>query len=606
MKSIRLSLIVYFLLLLAAAVGTASVLAFSTAANSLRAKQAINRDLLESRTDDRIREVGKQLDDELLSQALYIARITAAHNQFSRVPYIRLFELGQMTAPQAHLTAPIWFFEADERRGPSGFNNPLYWAVRGRLLNEMTFNEDELPRTGDTTDQEFFQINCEWSRPWRSKSLGDTRLPYDRNQFGSLPLFHSTHDEFALTTGLHVRRVQLKVSATRFRFPPPRGPQPGAGRPGGRRPPPTDQPPPPPPRERMENIPWIVIHCASTTNRRDTAIANLRSDLVKDLADLDEQAREELTSLRQRLVWIGVLTFIATTFGCSLLVGLGLSPLRRLTEAVSRVSPKDFRLPLPADARLPMELAPIRQRLQQTLDELRHAFEREKQATADISHELRTPVASILTAAEVALRKPRSAEDYRQTLEDCRDIARQMRQLVERLLALARLDVGSDQVKPSEVDVVELVNDCATLVRPLAGERDLELRVHCPKPVTWTTDPYKLREVLVNLLHNAVQYNKPGGSIDVSAQADGPWLDVQVHDTGVGIPPEAFEHIFERFYRADPSRHASELHAGLGLSIVKGYVSLLGGTVTVESQVGQGTTFRVRLPAVRLPAAQAA
>src|SRR5262249_3934648 len=101
---------------------------------------------------------------------------------------------------------------------------------------------------------------------------------------------------------------------------------------------------------------------------------------------------------------------------------------------------------------------------------------------------------------------------------------------------------------------------------------------------------------LVNLLHNAVQYNRPDGSIDVSAQTADGWLDVQVHDTGIGISKDAFGQIFERFYRADPSRHASELHAGLGLSIVKGYVGLLGGTISVDSKVGEGSTFRVRLP----------
>jgi signal transduction histidine kinase len=290
-------------------------------------------------------------------------------------------------------------------------------------------------------------------------------------------------------------------------------------------------------------------------------------------------------------------TFAGTTVGGLVLVGLGLAPLRRLTDAVSRVSPKNFRLPFGPRETLPSELEPIRDRLQQTLDELRKAFEREKQASADISHELRTPVASLMTVIEVALRKPRSAEEYRQTLEDCRATARQMRHLVERIMALARLDAGSDRLRPREVDVGELVHDCAALVKPLAGERGLELRVHCPKPVTWTTDPDKLREVLVNLLHNAIQYNRPAGAIDVSAQADGRWLDVQVHDTGVGIAPEAFEHIFERFYRADASRHADDLHAGLGLSIVKGYVGLLGGTISVESRVGQGSTFRVRLPA---------
>ncbi|HEX4590573.1 MAG TPA: HAMP domain-containing sensor histidine kinase, partial [Gemmataceae bacterium] len=198
----------------------------------------------------------------------------------------------------------------------------------------------------------------------------------------------------------------------------------------------------------------------------------------------------------------------------------------------------------------------------------------------------------------VALRKPRSAEEYRQTLEDCRFTARQMRQLVERLLALARLDSGSDRPRPRRVDVGELVLESAALVRPLAGERGLEIRVHGAKPVVWTTDPDKLREVLINLLHNAVQYNRQDGAIDVSAQADDGWLDVQVHDTGVGISKEAFDRIFERFYRADPSRHANELHAGLGLSIVKGYVGLLGGTITVDSQIGQGSTFRVRLPSM--------
>jgi len=289
-------------------------------------------------------------------------------------------------------------------------------------------------------------------------------------------------------------------------------------------------------------------------------------------------------------------TFLLTTIGGYLLVGVGLTPLRRVTAAVSKVSPRDFRLPLAAGEPLPKELAPIRDRLQETLDQLRLAFEREKQAAADISHELRTPVASMLTTVEVALRKPRSADEYRQTLEECRGVARQMRHLVERLLALARLDAGSDKLQPRRVDVGELVRECAALVKPLAGERGLEIRVHCPKPVVWTTDPDKLREVLVNLLHNAVQYNREDGAIDVSAQAADGWLDVQVHDTGVGISKEAFDHIFERFYRADPSRHASELHAGLGLSIVKGYVGLLGGTITVDSQAGQGSTFRVRLP----------
>jgi signal transduction histidine kinase len=370
---------------------------------------------------------------------------------------------------------------------------------------------------------------------------------------------------------------------------PPPGPE-RTSTPGGEPPRPGDRPP------SGTNGTGIVVHCASETTHRDEAIAGLHRALVEELEQVERQGQGTLSALRRRLLAIALVTFLLTTIGGYLLVGLGLAPLRRVTEAVSRITPRNFRLPLESNDPLPNELAPIRDRLQATLDELRKAFEREKQAAADISHELRTPVASMLTTVEVALRKPRSAEEYRHTLEDCRGVARQMRHLVERLLALARLDAGSDKLSPRPVNVGELVRECVALVKPLAGERGLELRVDCPKPVVWNTDPDKLREVLVNLLHNAVQYNRPDGSIDVSAQAGDGWLDVQVHDTGIGITKEAFDHIFDRFFRADPSRHASELHAGLGLSIVKGYVGLLGGTITVESRLGQGSTFRVRLP----------
>jgi signal transduction histidine kinase len=109
-------------------------------------------------------------------------------------------------------------------------------------------------------------------------------------------------------------------------------------------------------------------------------------------------------------------------------------------------------------------------------------------------------------------------------------------------------------------------------------------------------DPDKLREVVTNLLHNAIQYNKPGGSIDLRVARESGTLEGEVRDTGIGIAPAAREHIFERFYRADPSRNCDELHAGLGLAIVKEYIDLMGGSIGVESTEGQGSTFRVRLP----------
>jgi signal transduction histidine kinase len=202
-----------------------------------------------------------------------------------------------------------------------------------------------------------------------------------------------------------------------------------------------------------------------------------------------------------------------------------------------------------------------------------------------------------MTTLEVALRKPRSFEEYREILQECRDSGKHMTQLVERLLALARLDSGADMLRPREVDAAVLAEQCAAMVRPLAEAHGLALTVHHEGDARLKTDPDKLREVLNNLLHNAIQYNRPHGSIDLEVRRDNGSLELAVRDTGIGIDPQAREHIFERFYRADPARHTDGLNAGLGLAIVKGYVDLLGGSICVDSTEGQGSAFRISLPA---------
>jgi heavy metal sensor kinase len=353
---------------------------------------------------------------------------------------------------------------------------------------------------------------------------------------------------------------------------------------------------PPFPEVRDRPGPALYIQCAAETSKLDAEVAKLGNKLDNDLAKLDEDRRQTLATLRNRLLLIGLATFAATLVGGFWLVRVGLSPLHRLSVAVSRVSAKDFKLPFD-EPRLPRELRPIVERLTQTLELLKRTFAREKQAAADISHELRTPLAALLTTTEVGLRKPRSAEEYRELLADCHATGQQMSQLIERLLALARLDAGVDTLRPREVDASSVAEQCATLVRPLAAARGLSLRVERNGPVLLHTDPDKLREILNNLLHNAIEYNRPEGSIELALGRQNGHVLLEVKDTGIGIAPAVQEQIFERFYRADPSRQADGLHAGLGLAIVKGYVDLMGGKISVQSTEGQGTTFRVELPA---------
>jgi len=142
---------------------------------------------------------------------------------------------------------------------------------------------------------------------------------------------------------------------------------------------------------------------------------------------------------------------------------------------------------------------------------------------------------------------------------------------------------------------MDITLQCADLIRPLAKARGIVLRLDLPNEITLQTDPDKLREVLVNLLHNAVEYNRPDGSIEISVKCLDDQVRIIVRDTGIGIKPEALGRIFERFYRADPSRHADTPHAGLGLSIVKSYVDLMGGSIKVDSS-DAGTAFIIDLP----------
>ena len=226
-------------------------------------------------------------------------------------------------------------------------------------------------------------------------------------------------------------------------------------------------------------------------------------------------------------------------------------------------------------------------------------------AMAGAKAEHDTIVVNLIAALHSQLRgspcKPRTADKYREMLQDCQASALHMNQIVERLLTLARLDAGVDRLKPQTIDVMELAHHCAGVVRPLAESQGLSLACHALVPTDEGLsqvhlDPDKLREVINNLLHNAVQYNRPAGSIELSVERESSHVQVQIRDTGIGIAPEARERIFERFFRADPSRSSDGMNAGLGLAIVKEYVELMGGQISVESVVGQGSTFWVQLP----------
>lgn len=242
------------------------------------------------------------------------------------------------------------------------------------------------------------------------------------------------------------------------------------------------------------------------------------------------------------------------------------------------------------------ELGELALVLNSTFARLETAFAQQQQFTSNAAHELRTPVTVMLTHTQTALQRERSASEYRLSIEACHRSAQRMRRLITSLLELARLDAGQEIFQSAKFDFAKTVGECIELVRPMASERGIQFQARLD-PVELKGDPDRLGRVATNLLTNAIQYNCECGEVRVTLEARDHQAFLTVADTGVGIAAGDLPHVFERFYRADPSRSAESAHAGLGLAICKSIVEAHGGTIEAASTPGQGAAFVVRLPA---------
>ncbi len=299
---------------------------------------------------------------------------------------------------------------------------------------------------------------------------------------------------------------------------------------------------------------------------------------------------------------VGVIT-LAAGVGVLALALLGgwfiarrsVAPIEEMASQAAAISETDLSARLSTES-IPSELQGVVKSFNGTLERLDAAFTRQAQFTADASHELRTPVAIIRTQAEAALRKDRTAEDYKTSLEACARAAVRMTAIVEGLLTLARADGGA-AMPHAPCDLKAVVDEA---VAPLTAQAAADgMTLACESaPATVHGDEGLLGEVVTNLVTNALRYNTPGGSVDVSLTAVDGHAELRVRDTGTGIPAEALPHLFERFYRVDAARSREQGGSGLGLAITKWIVEAHGGEIKVESTDGEGTTFTVRLPVV--------
>ena len=240
------------------------------------------------------------------------------------------------------------------------------------------------------------------------------------------------------------------------------------------------------------------------------------------------------------------------------------------------------------------EISDVAGILNQTFARLEDAFARQKQFTADASHELRTPVSLMLAHAQGALLHEQTPEDYRETLTDCVQAAQRMKSLIESLLDLARFDSKAELVQQEACDLADLTRDCAALLGPLAQAKRLRLDFDL-QPACCRGDAARLKQVITNLFANAIHFTPEEGTIALRTFQNG-HAGFTIKDSGPGIAPAQRPYIFERFHRADASRARATGGTGLGLAICKAVVKAHGGSITVESELEAGTTFMVLLP----------
>lgn len=308
-------------------------------------------------------------------------------------------------------------------------------------------------------------------------------------------------------------------------------------------------------------------------------------EITLALARATSEIDDTLGRVATVLVGAGVLGTLLALALLAFAVRVGLAPLRALAQAIA-----EAQLSTPITlARVPGELRPVVARLDELLARLGLAFERERALTAELAHELRTPLAGIRATIEVALDRERSAERYRGALRDVLAIAMDTERVVEAMLVLARLDAGAARARAVPLDIDELVRGLAAPAAARAQARGVTLATHLV-PVTRTSDAEMLRMVIGNLLDNAVTYVDDGGAIDVTLTR----AALVIGNTGCALPAGAAARVFERFWRGDEARPTGT-HAGLGLALCKQLVELLGGTIAVDIADGRfGVT--VRLP----------
>jgi len=296
------------------------------------------------------------------------------------------------------------------------------------------------------------------------------------------------------------------------------------------------------------------------------------------------------------MLGFGVPVFLLVVVGGgAVLVGQALGPVRRIIDGAKAITSSNLGQRLPV-TQTSDEIEHLSVVLNQMIARLEEAFQHSQRFTADASHELRTPLTIMRVELESISQQPLLDRPTREKITSILEETERMGKMVEGLLAISRLETGEAVINVTRFDLAKLVAATADQISLLADEKNITVQCQAPAPVEIAGDRFRIQQVIVNLLDNAIKYTPPGGHISLNTSNSNGHAILEVSDDGPGIPAKSLPHVFDRFFRADSVRTHSVNGTGLGLSIVRSITQAHGGSVEAANRPESGCRITIRLP----------
>ncbi len=352
------------------------------------------------------------------------------------------------------------------------------------------------------------------------------------------------------------------------------------------------------------NTPLRIITFPVTENNHVTKIVQIASSL--------EGVEDALNTLFIILIVTVPLALMVASLGGQFLAHKALKPVDNITQTARVITSQNLNQRI-TPPKVKDEISRLIETFNEMISRLDQSFRQIKQFSSDASHELKTPLTILKGEVEVTLRKERTPQEYQQTLKSNLEEINRMSQIVEDLLLLSRADTGEIRLNIEDINLTEILNEVVTQMDRLAQSKGLYLSTsNHHQDIHIFGDALRIRELFINLIENGIKYTEEGGSIHITLQKENTppvrsqsdweggekngFVKVIISDTGIGIAKEDQERIFSRFFRVDKARSRERGGSGLGLSICKWIVEAHQGEIVVESELGKGSSFIVKLP----------